>query len=297
MNKVDSLKKRLERATEGKERVIAKRYAQLYRDINAMLSEYYRKYETAGKLTYVEMVKYQRLEKMLIEVNELINDSEQVLRNEIRRHLREQYRESYYQTSFILETTAQAKIGYSALKSEVIDEAINTNFTGLTLNERLSRRRSELIYSMRETIIRGLHEGQTYRTMSKLIQEELEGDRAKAQRIVRTEAHRTRESASYNSVLYAESKGVVMMKTWNNVDDERSRPDHLAIDGETIPATEKFDVGGHEADYPSDPELPASQSINCRCYLTYDIERIERPQHEELADLTYAEWQKERLSD
>src|SRR5699024_6029367 len=109
------------------------------------------------------MIRYNRLEKMLKEVNELINGAETGLRNEIHGHLREQYTESYYQSAFILETGAKAKIGYTTIKDEALDKAINNNFNGLTLNERLSKRRGELIYSMRETITRGLVEGQTYR--------------------------------------------------------------------------------------------------------------------------------------
>lgn len=294
MNKFDSLKRRLERATEGKEKDVAKRYALLFREINSLLSEYYRKYEIDGKLTYLEMVKYQRLEKMLKEINELINESEKTLRNEIRRHLREQFSESYYQTSFILETTAQAKIGYSVLRNEVIDEAININFTGLTLNERLSKRRADLIYSMRETITRGLIEGQTYRGMANIIKDQLEGDLVKAQRIVRTEAHRMRENASLESVRYAQAKGVIMTKTWKTVKDERVRDNHASLDGETLPIDENFKVDGYEADAPTNFGV-ASLDINCRCYLTYEIVDVKKPQHEELADLTYAEWRKERL--
>lgn len=294
MNKFNSLKKRLERATEGKERDVAKRYAFLFREINSLLSDYYRKYEIDGKLTYLEMVKYQRLEKMLKEINELINESEKTLRNEIRRHLREQFSESYYQTSFILETTAQAKIGYPALRNEVIDEAININFTGLTLNERLSKRRADLIYSMRETITRGLIEGQTYRGMANIIKGQLEGDLVKAQRIVRTEAHRIREAASLNSVKFAESKGIIMKKTWNTVKDERVRSNHARLDGKTLSIDELFKIDGYEAEAPGQFGFP-EMDINCRCYLTYEIVDVKKPQHEELADLTYAEWRKERL--
>lgn len=295
MNKFDSLKKRLERATEGKERDVAKRYALLFREINSLLSNYYRKYEIDGKLTYMEMVKYQRLEKMLKEINELINESEKTLRNEIRRHLREQFSESYYQTSFILETTAQAKIGYSALRNEVIDEAIYTAFTGLTLNERLSKRRADLIYSMRETITRGLIEGQTYRGMANIIKDELEGDLAKANRIVRTESHRIREAASLNSVKFAESKGIIMKKTWNTVKDERVRNNHARLDGKTLSIDKLFKIDGYEAEAPGQFGFP-EMDINCRCYLAYEIVDVKKPQHEELADLTYAEWRKERLA-
>lgn len=296
MRRLDELKKRLERATQRKERDVAKRYATLYRELRELVGDYYERYERNGVLTLEEMAKFQRLEKLMAEVDEIINNSETGLRNEIRSYLREHYKESYYQTAFILETSAKAKIGYTTLKDEVIDAAINNRFTGLTLNERLSRRRMELIYSMRESIVRGLAEGQTYRGIANVIKDQLEGDLAKAQRIVRTESRRIREEASFESAIYASKKGIIMTKTWRCVSDERSRDDHIKMDGITIPIDEQFELNGRKADYPLDPNLLAKDVINCRCRLSKDIVGVERPQHEDMVDLTYAEWRKERLS-
>jgi len=42
--------------------------------------------------------------------------------------------------------------------------------------------------------------------------------------------------------------------------------------------------------------LPAAaSSINCRCFLTYSIQRVEKPQYEELENMAFDEWKKERL--
>jgi len=59
------------------------------------------------------------------------------------------------------------------------------------------------------------------------------------------------------------------MKKWNCVLDEKTRPEHAALDGKKIPIDEKFDVGGYKADHPGDKSLPANLSINCRCWLTF----------------------------
>lgn len=294
MSKFDSLKKRLEKSSLAKEKDVAKRYATLYQDINKLLSKQFERYEKGGKLTYDEMAKHNRLEKLLIQVNKLINNAETGLRNEIHGHLSNQFKESYYQSAFILETGSKAKLGYTTVKKEVLDAAINNNFNGLTLNERLSKRRMDIIYNMRESITRGLIEGQTYRGMANTIKEELEGDLVKANRIVRTESKRIRESGALESVLHAESKGIIMTKTWNTVQDERVRDRHDELDGVTLDVDEKFKIDGYEADAPTLFGV-ASLDINCRCYLTYEIKKVERPQHEDIADLTYAEWQKERL--
>lgn len=294
-NRIRRIEERLRKLSDKKERDISKLYAGLLLEIQKILAEQYRRYETDGILTYVEMIKYDRLKKFEKELIELINNKDKEIRDEIMNHLADQYKESYYRTAHVIEMAAKVKLAYSAVKREVLYEAINIDFTGLTLNERLEKRRYELIIGMRETIVRGLHQGQSYRSMANLIKNQLEGDLFKARRIVRTEAHRIREKASLESVLHAHEQGVIMKKTWNSVQDERVRANHNRLDGVTIPADEKFKLGKYEAEAPGQFGYP-EMDINCRCFLTYEIEAIEKPQHEELAGMSYEDWEKERLS-
>lgn len=295
MSKFDDIDRKLEKIAKLKEKKIAKRYATLLKEINNLLADSYAKHSIDGYLTYSEMAKHNRLEKLLKQVNKQINQSETGLRNEIQGHLKSQFEDSYYQTAFAIETSSQAKLAYTTVKDEVIDKAINNKFTGLTLNERLSRRRGELVVKMRESITRGLVDGSTYKSMANVIKDDLEGDLVKANRIVRTESRRIRQEASFESAMHAKEKGIIMTKTWICVGDERSRQDHVDLDGETIEIDEKFTLNGREADHPMDRNLLAKDVINCRCDIVKDIARVEKPQHEEMADLTYAEWQKERL--
>ena len=56
-------------------------------------------------------------------------------------------------------------------------------------------------------------------------------------------------------------------KTWNNVGDEKVRDSHQGVDDVSI--NELFDVGGGMAG-PGDPAGDDSETINCRCWVTYD---------------------------
>lgn len=291
---IEQIERLLERQTDQKERDLAKRYASLLLAIQSVLGEFYRRYETDGKLTYVEVIKYDRLQRLNKEIVELINDEDKALHREIVSHLEDQYQESFYRVAHAIETIAQAKLNYSAVRREVLDEAVNIDFTGLTLNERLEKRRQELIYNMREAIVRGLHQGKTYRQMANDIKNELEGDLSKAQRIVRTEAHRVRELAGLKSVQHAAEQGIIMTKTWNTVEDERVRVRHSKLNGVTLPHDGMFKIDGYEAPAPGQFGAP-EMDINCRCFLTYEIQEIRKPQHDDLAEMGYEEWKKERL--
>jgi SPP1 gp7 family putative phage head morphogenesis protein len=54
-------------------------------------------------------------------------------------------------------------------------------------------------------------------------------------------------------------------KTWVTSRDERVRPAHVMMEGETVGIDEAFNVDGWPAMYPGDPELPLDLRINCRC--------------------------------
>lgn len=65
--------------------------------------------------------------------------------------------------------------------------------------------------------------------------------------------------------------GLRLTKTWVAALDERTRSEHAALHGTTLPLADDFEAGGSQAAGPGefgDPEM----DINCRCALTYGEE-------------------------
>lgn len=60
-----------------------------------------------------------------------------------------------------------------------------------------------------------------------------------------------------------------IMKRWVTADDDRVRPTHQDADGQTVPMSHRFNVGGSMLDYPGDPSGPDGEVCNCRCVVTY----------------------------
>lgn len=54
-------------------------------------------------------------------------------------------------------------------------------------------------------------------------------------------------------------------KKWQSILDNRTRPTHIVADNQVVGQNEKFNVGGHKADFPRDPSLPIEETANCRC--------------------------------
>ena len=65
--------------------------------------------------------------------------------------------------------------------------------------------------------------------------------------------------------------GVKMTKNWVATEDDRTRETHAAADGQTVKLDADFEVGDAELEFPSDPNGPPEEVINCRCAVTYDM--------------------------
>jgi Phage Mu protein F like protein len=60
-----------------------------------------------------------------------------------------------------------------------------------------------------------------------------------------------------------------VQRTWYAIGDPKTRDTHAAQSGETRGHDEPFTNG---LMYPGDPDGPASEVVNCRCWLTFDVQ-------------------------
>jgi hypothetical protein len=300
---MERINRRIGQLLTGGERQIARDYAEILTQIRAILAAQYEKFEQGGALTLEEMLKHDRYTKMINEINFLLRTQYREIYRHLEQILRDAYLEGYYLTAHAVETYTQAKIGYSAVRPETLTAMLANPVAGLTLNQRLEKQRTDIIYNIQQQVTQGLQKNETYSTMAKRLKEQLEGDAVKAMRIVRTEGHRVQESAKHDAAQKATDNGVIMFKQWNTLEDERVRrkpknkADHKKLNNKKIPMDKDFDDGLSKGKAPGQLEgsNDASSNINCRCFLTYSIERLEKPQHKELENMSFDEWKKERL--
>jgi Phage Mu protein F like protein len=302
----EEIEKLVNRRVKKGERDIVKRYALLLNEIRKELAALYEKFEVNGQLTYAEMAKYDRLSKFLRYIDHLLLTTYKDVRKVIYDVLGESYLDGYYLTAWAVETETLSRLAYSVVTAATITAMIENPISGLTLSQRLEKNRAAIIYTIQQEITQGLVKGETYRVMANRLKKALEGDTAKAMRIVRTEAHRVKESGKLDAAVHANKNGVIMMKEWNTMQDERVRPgegkkkkkrrvaDHRMLDGKKIPVDEDF--VGKLGKGPAPGQMGhASEDVNCRCFLTYSVEKVLKPDAKELENMTFEQWKKERL--
>ncbi|WHY31638.1 phage minor head protein [Bacillus wiedmannii] len=307
MNLFDIFKlinRRIGQLIKKAERAIARQYAKTLVEIRKLMAEQYEKYEQNGELTLEEMLKYDRLKKLNKRINWIMGVNHNEVSKQMAKVLGEVYKDGYYLTAWGVETTTRTKLGYASVRPESLTAMLQNPVAGLTLKARLERNRADIIHKIQQEVTQGLQENETYSIMAKRLKDSLEGDVVKATRIVRTEGHRVSQSALNDSAIHANKNGVIMLKTWNTLEDERVRPtkgkrgiaNHRMLNNKTIPVEEMF--VGNLGTGPTPGQLGGvpSENINCRCFLTYSIEKVERPNHQELENMAFKEWKKERLA-
>jgi SPP1 gp7 family putative phage head morphogenesis protein len=121
---------------------------------------------------------------------------------------------------------------------------------------------------LRSIIADGEREGLGVAEIARRIQDRFTDTSAlRAQTIARTETH---NAATYATDQAAESTGLKFEREWVAAEDNQTRPDHRAADGQRAGMDEPFTVGGAKLSRPGDPDGPPEQIINCRCIVTYE---------------------------
>lgn len=101
----------------------------------------------------------------------------------------------------------------------------------------------------------------------------------RAKLIARTE---TVTAANKGAILAAKESGLLMLKEWLATLDNRTRPDHLALNGIKVGMDTYFHVGGDTMQQPGDKvqqnglATSAGEVCNCRCTVIFEPVRDSR---------------------
>ncbi len=266
--KIDRATGRLLTATEKR---IAREYAGLLKELRGAIGDQFAKHAKEGKLTFEQMAKYNRMEKLEKILAKAVQSRTVAIAGHVRGGLKDVLAKSFIAAKKTIEVRASIAIK-GILKPETIQAALQNPISGLTLNRRLQSRRADIVLRIQETITQGLVRGETYADMAARLKEELEDDYVKAARIVRTEGHRVQEQGKIESLDYASKQGVKMVKRWLSSQDERVRDSHAHMDGVTVDYEEDFfnpETGGTGPG----PGLmgTAEDDINCRCIFVVEV--------------------------
>ncbi len=150
-------------------------------------------------------------------------------------------------------------------EAEMVDLVIGIDFDinnpraqkwlGTRLEEYSKSVNNTTIDSIKRTLREGVAAGESIPELQKRVQKVFDGcNKYRAQMISRTE---TITASNQGSLEAYRQSGVVEKKTWLTAGDERVRPEHAAMNGETVGLEKTFSNG-----------LMVPGEPNCRCTIT-----------------------------
>ncbi|UQW98173.1 phage head morphogenesis protein [Rummeliibacillus sp. G93] len=285
-----------DKVTKKYENELNSMYSELIKAALALLGNIFNSYEKDGKLTYTEMMKYKRLDSFHTQMNVLINTMSKKQRDSLLDLLDEHYEYSWDWMAWAIENEADIRLKNMRTKLDQVEKSMQNPISGLTLDETLEKNRRDIIIKVKREVTQSLVQGSTYKQTASRLTKTFEGDYVKSVRVARTETHRVREQASLESAQEANSQGIIMVKRWMNMKDERVRrtpkANHVSLGGQSVPVNELFDLGGGEKGQAPGMTGYPHHDINCRCLTGYSIERIEKQNQKDVAKRTYEEYRR-----
>ncbi len=120
---------------------------------------------------------------------------------------------------------------------------------------------------IRERIRRGINNGDSTQAIRDSLLADFSGlfSTKRALTIARTEVTSSLNAGHYLTTqrLAGIEEAAGMVREWVSILDKRLRPTHRKAHGQQVGLTENFMVGGYEARFPGDPNLPARERNRC----------------------------------
>lgn len=177
-----------------------------------------------------------------------------------------------------------------------LDEPLDTQLYLAQARNRLVSIGDELWFNARTAIAEGLAAGEEIPKIAARVRNAAGVTEPRARVIARTESHGARNTVNAASVRRAAnafSNPSAFSRRWQSAEDARTRPTHVAADGQTVALNEPFIVGGASLDFPGDPTGPPELVINCRCttITIIDVAALNLPASSDTVTLNAAAYQ------
>jgi hypothetical protein len=246
-----------------------------------------------------EVQKYGRLDKTEKAIIAALLAAAAASTRTTKKALTDIYTTSYYATGYALETAVGANTGFSGLTDRAVANVWMNDFDRIGWPY---RNRQNAMYAARQiqsAVASGIRQGQSYTEIAREVKE-ITGKKAwEAERIVRTEAHRVKEEATWAAYDEAEKHGIEGRRIWIATLDDATRDMHQDMDQReaTIITDTRtdgedkylFELPDGAIGYPGNTG-EAHHDINCRCDTIFEIEGFEpQTRRARLTDEEYAE--------
>ena len=266
-------------------------YDSARKDIISQLENVYGKYLTTSDPQdyYNIMIQYDRLNKLLTDVTQTFNYYSKLAGDITAQAMTLSMQNVYYRQNYLLEWITPitgVTFNFAPLDKRLVElsvfgtqdawKAISKSLiekygqAGIyapdygTLSQLLYDRKVQDLILIQREISQAFIQGKSIKQTSDAFMQIFDTIKYKADRIARTETHRTANLGAYAAGQEARSQGVDIKKMWIATLDTKTRPQHAQLDGVKLNLDEYYKIGADRALMPGGFNQ-ASLNINCRC--------------------------------
>jgi hypothetical protein len=253
-------------------------YAKLLKQLKVIVADTYEQYASEGSLSYSEMQKFKRIEKLKTQLDKATATGTKPVFRKMQGGLEDVAQNSYTSSLTAIAAVANANIGRE-LSGNEIQAILNKPWSGVTLDERIGLRRTDIGNRVRQNVLQGIIRGDTYEDQAATLKDTIVKDYARNGRLSEDLGHQVQSDATVEAIDHAREQDIEITKTWVTAGDDRVREDHAAMDGQEVLADEMFRIpegpnAGMEADGPGLFGIP-EEDINCRCWMVAGVRNKE----------------------
>ncbi len=267
----ESVVKQNERTVQSMQKGLAGDYAKMLRQLKEILGDAHSSFAQHGKLSYQELVRYDRIKKLEERVSQSIKDGYAPIKKRVISDQKRIIEDTYKGTAEAVVSAASLSIKTPQLTGDQINAILAKPWSGVTMQERMALRVTDLGVRLNGALKRGvMGEGITYSESMKTLKELVTKDYAKTKRVIEDAAHQYQSDTTNTALNDMAEKDLEIISTWVTAGDDNVRSAHRLLDGQTILAGEMFEIpSGEFAGYKSaGPSLFGVMELDagCRCY-------------------------------
>ncbi|UVD90680.1 MAG: phage head morphogenesis protein [Staphylococcus haemolyticus] len=301
-NDIDNYIEQLIKQAESELEIL---FSHRLKQIQQEIADMFEKYQSDDVyVTWTEFNKYNRLNKELIRIGEMLTEDYREVAKTIRQTQQNAYIEKFLMSLYLYEMASQTSMQFDVPTASVINKAIEQPIEFIKLVPTLQKHRDEVLKKIRIHITQGIMSGEGYSKIAKALRDDLGMAKAQSLRVARTEAGRAMSQAGLDSAKVAKDNGMKMKKRWSATKDNRTRDTHRHLDSQSVDIDDNFKSSGCVGPAPHlfVGVASAKENINCRCKLLYYIDEDDLPgvmrvrnddgATEVIPSMTYRDWEK-----
>ncbi len=218
---------------------ILQAYKRALDDVRTEIAKLYTKYAVDGVLQISKKQRYtflKNLEKQLADQAQQLGNIDLDHTTKI---LNDIYKQSYYQTAFVIDKGVSATINFSLLTPKMVEAAVGAKFEGATYSSRIWRNKELLVNSLHKQIENGIIQGHSVDKMAKVIKNQFGSSAYQSKRLINTEI--TRVVSAAQDQIYLDSD-LVQRVMWDASLDNKVCDECAALDSKTWDINENHPV-------------------------------------------------------